>query len=140
MHGPDFSEVLDQIVEKDTRYQKDAYFFLREALDYTQKTISKSNKNIVRHVTGQELLSGIRDYGLSLYGPMTLAVFNEWGLTCCEDFGELVFNLIEFGLLSKKPSDTREDFKGGFDFLKTLRDPFLPSRKRHADTPSSSNS
>ena len=124
-----FEETLEQILAKDPRYQRDAYFFLREALDYTQKLVGKENAGKVRHVTGQELLDGIRQFALEQFGPMTLTVFEEWGVRRCCDFGEIVFNLLEIGLLAKTEKDTRADFQGGYDFEDAFRKPFLPLGK-----------
>jgi len=129
MAAPKFEEVLDQIVVKDPRYTREAYYFVREALDFTQKSAIKGGRNQIRHVTGQELLDGIREYALQQYGPMTHLLLGEWGLTRCEDFGELVFNMVEAGLLAKTKTDSREDFKGGYDFNDAFRRPFLPSRR-----------
>lgn len=124
-----FEETLEQILAKDPRYQRDAYLFLREALDYTQKLVGKENSSKVRHVTGQELLDGIRQFALEQFGPMTLTVFEEWGVRNCSDFGELVFNMLEIGLLAKTEKDSRADFQGGYDFEDAFRKPFLPSGK-----------
>lgn len=133
MQAPNFEEVLTAIVRKDARYGVEAYTFLREALDHTQKAVAKTHKNETRHVTGKELLDGIRTYALNTYGPMAITVLDEWGIRRCEDFGELVFNLVEHGLLSKTESDSREDFKDGYDFDTAFRKPFLPrSASRHA--------
>src|SRR6185436_2908988 len=88
----------------------------------------------LRHITGQELLAGIRDYALSLYGPMVPTVFDEWGIRGCEDFGEIVFNMVEVGLLAKTDEDSREHFKGVYGFDEAFRKPFLPEAKRLAPT------
>lgn len=130
MQAINFDEVLESILAKDPRYHRDAYLFLREALEFTQKQIGKQNKNEIRHISGQELLAGIRDYGLSQYGPLTATVLNEWGVRQCEDFGEIVFNMVELGLLSKTERDSRDDFKGGYDFHQAFRAPFLPASKK----------
>ena len=135
MQEINFEEVVDRIVEKDTRYTRDAYLFLREALDHTQKTIPKKAKGAVRHVTGKELLNGIREYGLAQFGPMTLSLFNEWGIHRCEDWGEIVFNLVETEALSKTETDTRADFQGGYDFVEAFRKPFLPAKAIQASEP-----
>jgi uncharacterized repeat protein (TIGR04138 family) len=132
MHGISFEEELDKIVAKDPRYTREAYMFVRESLDHTQKAITKPSRDDgPRHVSGQELLAGIRDYGLQQYGPMTLTVFNEWGIRSCEDFGEIVFNMVENALLAKTEKDSRDDFKGGYNFEEAFRKPFLPGK---ADT------
>jgi len=130
MQAPSFEETVEQIVAKDPRYRRDAYYFVREALDHTQKMIGKlPKKKEVRHVSGQELLKGIREYGLQRFGPMTLAVLEEWGVRHCEDFGEVVFNMVETKLLAKTDQDSREDFKSAYDFDEAFRKPFLPSSK-----------
>lgn len=129
MQAVNFEEILDKIVTNDPRYQREGYFFLREALDHTQKMVAKSKKGEIRHVSGQELLEGIREYALSQFGPMTLTVLGEWGIRSCEDFGEMVFNMVENSLLAKTEKDSRDDFKGGYDFEEAFRKPFLPQGK-----------
>ena len=130
MQTINFDEELDKILAKDSRYHRDAYFFVREALDHTQKLIGKpAKKDEIRHVSGQQLLDGVRDYALNEYGPMALTVLNEWGLHACEDIGEIVFNMIECNLLAKTEQDTRNDFKSVYNFEEAFRKPFLPSIK-----------
>jgi uncharacterized repeat protein (TIGR04138 family) len=108
-------------------------------LDYTQRAVSKANQGKLRHVTGQELLAGIRAFALQQYGPMALTLLQEWGVHRCEDFGELVFNLIDRGVLSQTETDSRADFAGGYDFVEAFRKPFLPTRPARppAETPKS---
>jgi len=124
-----FEEALEAIQAKDPRYQRDAYLFVREALDHTQKSIVKDNRGQIRHVTGQELLHGIREFALAQFGPMTVTVFEEWGIRGCRDFGEIVFNMVETGWLAKTDKDSREDFQAGYDFDTAFRQPFLPAKK-----------
>ena len=133
-----FDAVLEEVIARDPRYQRDAYHFLREALDHTQKAVSKANQGRLRHVSGHELLAGVRAYALQQYGPMTLTLLREWGVGRCEDFGELVFNLVEVGVLSKTDTDSRADFANGYDFDEAFRKPYLPSSAgRPADEPTS---
>ncbi|HYG22580.1 MAG TPA: Minf_1886 family protein [Verrucomicrobiae bacterium] len=129
MHEPTFEDGLDLILTKDSRYQRDGYLFVREALDHTQKAIVKENRGNLRHVSGQELLGGIREYALSQFGPMTSTVLAEWGIRNCQDFGEIVFNMVEAGLLAKTEKDSRDDFQNGYDFFEAFEKPFLPSHK-----------
>jgi uncharacterized repeat protein (TIGR04138 family) len=129
MQAVNFEEVLDAIVAQDSRYKREAYVFLREALDYTQKMIGKSKKQVPRHVSGQELLDGIREYALVEFGPMALTVLEEWGIRSCEDFGEIVFVMVEHSLLAKTDTDSRNDFRKGYDFTEAFRQPFLPSSR-----------
>ncbi len=134
MHTGNFDEILDQILEKDRRYQREAYLFLREALDHTQKMLAKASRETrsgakeesIRHVSGRELLGGIRALALEQFGPMAATVFAEWGVHQCEDFGEIVFNMVDNRLLAKTKEDTRDDFKGCYAFDEAFRQPFLP--------------
>ena len=148
MHTVNFDEAIEQIVAKDLRYQRDAYQFVREALDHTQSMLAKSGKSEsrqpaagesatddVRHVSGQQLLEGIREFALEQFGPMASTVLEEWGVRRCEDFGELVFNMVENKLLAKTKQDTREDFKGGYQFEQAFCAPFRPGRKSGAAKP-----
>ena len=129
MQAASFEEAIEQIAAQDRRYHREAYFFLREALDHTHKITGKPpKKNELRHVSGQELLKGIREYALHQFGPMTSTVLEEWGIKRCEDFGEIVFNMVENKLLAKTEQDSREDFRNGYDFHDAFRKPFLPSR------------
>ena len=127
-----FDEAIDLITNRDQRYHREAYCFVREALDFTQKKVMKSREGKARHDTGQELLAGIRDFALQQYGPMTLTVLEEWGIRRCDDFGEIVFNMVEIGLLAKTDTDSRDDFKGVYDFHEAFRRPFLPAAKKAA--------
>jgi uncharacterized repeat protein (TIGR04138 family) len=137
MHTANFEEALDEILRKDPRYHRDAYRFVREALDHTQKIVAKTPRENPRlddeeerHVSGSELLEGIRVHALNQFGPMTLMVLKEWGLHNCEDFGEIVFNMIEIKSFKKTDKDSRDDFKPGYDFEEAFRKPFLPAAKR----------
>ena len=123
---------MGQLCARDARFGRDAYHFTREALDFTQKLVSRENKGAVRHVTGQELLEGIRQYALQQYGPMTETVLAEWGITNCRDFGEIVFNMVENGLLAKTETDSRADFQNGYEFIEAFRKPFWPEGRQKA--------
>lgn len=129
MQEVNFDEALDQILATDNRFHRDAYLFMREALDFTQKSVGRENQGKVRHVTGQELLNGLRQYALQQFGPMTVTVFEEWGITNCQAFGEIVFNMVEIGLLAKTDKDTRADFQEGYDFTDAFSKPFWPQKK-----------
>lgn len=121
-----FSEALDSIVASDPRYQRDAYVFLRDALDFTTKQQKKAKGASVRHVAGPELLEGVRQYALKEFGPMVLSVFSCWGIRRCEDIGHMVFNLIGAGIFGKTDQDSMEDFKAVYDFEEAFAQPFRP--------------
>lgn len=106
-----FKGSLDEIIEKDTRYKGEAYRFVMAALDYT---IGKLDEP--RHVSGKELLEGIREHAFEQFGPMARTVLEHWGITSTEDFGYIVFNMVDKEILGKKESDSIDDFKNGYDF------------------------
>jgi uncharacterized repeat protein (TIGR04138 family) len=123
-----FAEALDSIVASDPRYQRDAYVFLRDALDFTTKQQRKIKGATVRHVAGPELLDGVRQYALKEFGPMVITVFSSWGIHCCEHIGHMVFNLIEAGIFGKTEEDSLEDFKNVYDFEAAFVKPFAPAK------------
>lgn len=69
-----------------------------------------------RHVSGQQLCLGLRDYAIRRYGMMTPAVLRAWNLRSTDDFGRIVFAMIEHGLMSKTADDSIEDFRSVYDF------------------------
>lgn len=102
---------IDEICAGNRRYKPEAYLFVLAALHFTVSQLPQR-----RHITGQELLEGIRIYGLDQFGPLTRQVFEHWGVLSTEDFGHIVFSLIEVKLLGKTEEDSLDDFKGGYDF------------------------
>jgi len=133
MQEVNFDEGVDKIVAQDPRFARDAYHFIRESLDFTQKVISKENRGAIRHVSGQELLDGLRQFALQQYGPMAVTVLEEWGVHNCRDFGDIVFNMVENSLLAKTENDSREDFQNGYDFTVAFRKPFWPQCRLNAE-------
>ena len=109
----EFVRQVEVVAWREGRYHKKAYLFVYRALDYTLKQLKEH-----RHVTGRELLEGISAYGLRQYGPMAKAVFNYWGVAKTEDFGNIVFNLVEAGLMGKTDEDSMDDFRDVYDFDK----------------------
>jgi uncharacterized repeat protein (TIGR04138 family) len=126
---------LAELLRRDRRYHRDAYFFVFEALRFAQEQLGiggmgsqgeESDPDEERHVTGQQLCEAIRQYAIQQYGMLSKNVLNEWGVRSTADFGEIVFNLIEIGQMKKTDSDRREDFENVFDFDTGLRDAFVP--------------
>ncbi|MBU3958592.1 MAG: hypothetical protein KKE91_01875 [Candidatus Omnitrophica bacterium] len=107
----DFYHKVKEIIGKDPRYRPDAYEFLMQALLLTQRKLKRNG-----HISAGELLVGIREFGLDQYGPMAKAVLEYWGIKSTEDFGEIVFNMVENGLMRKTDADSRDDFKNVYDF------------------------
>lgn len=93
------------------QYKIEGYSFLLSALNFTVSKLEKP-----RHVSGPELLDGIRLFALDQFGPLARNVLNHWGVYQTVDFGNMVFALIEVDLMRKNDDDSIEDFKNGFDF------------------------
>ncbi len=131
MQDPDFAEIVGLICKEDSRFDRKAYDFIRLGLDHTVKELKKkeSAKTVrSRHVSGPELLEGLRVYALDQFGPLAKTVLNSWGVTRCSDFGDIVFNLIEYNVFSKTDNDRREDFADLYDFDEAFVKPFLPAK------------
>lgn len=107
----EFFTIVLKICEEDSRYHPEAYEFVMEALAFTQKKFKK-----VRHVTGTELLQGIKSLMLNKFGPMALTVLKFWGIKATDDFGNIVFNLVDHKILAKDTQDHYESFKNAYDF------------------------
>lgn len=125
MKSPTFAEIIARICARDRRYAADAFVFLSEGLQFTVKAIQEKEKNR-RHVTGQELALGLRDYALEQFGPLAMTVLARWGVHTTRDFGEMVFLLIGAGLFGKTEEDKIEDFDDVYNFATAFRTPFLP--------------
>ena len=127
MSDKNFPEVIKEIHEQDDRFGKGAYYFIREALDHTLKSMEKDRGKNKGHVSGRELLEGIRDYALDRFGPMTLTLMDHWNIKKCRDFGDIVFNLVDHGILGRTENDSLSDFEGGYNFEEAFEKPFLPN-------------
>ena len=126
----DFNEVVDLILQDDARFTKGVYYFMREALDHTLNDLKRRKKiRKTNHVSGQQLLEGIREYALEQYGPMTMTLLEQWGVNTCSDFGEIVFNLVEYGVFGKTENDQKQDFSKGYDFRMAFVQPYLPAER-----------
>jgi uncharacterized repeat protein (TIGR04138 family) len=109
-------ERLKEVVARDGRYHINAYRFVYEALDYTVKQLDKK-----RHISGRELLEGIKNLAIEQFGGLACMVLGIWGVSKTADFGNIVFNLVEADLMSRSEDDTREDFDGVYDFREVFR-------------------
>jgi uncharacterized repeat protein (TIGR04138 family) len=118
---------LADVVRRDPRYPFEAYEFLYAALNYTQRMLGRVPREGEAgepgpecHVSGPELLEGVRRLALREFGLMARTVFRLWGINRTDDFGELVFNLVGENLMSKTESDCREDFHDLYDLDEAL--------------------
>ncbi len=115
---------IDEVLRRDPRYPIEAYEFVYSALAHTQELLRQSGKTDFRedtHLTGQQLLMGIRDLALREFGLMARTVFRLWNINRTDDFGEIVYNLIEAELMSKNDSDSKDDFHAVYDLDEALR-------------------
>jgi len=115
-------ERLKGVVARDGRYHINAYRFVYEALDYTVKRLDKK-----RHISGRELLEGIKNLALEQFGGLACMVLGIWGVSKTADFGNIVFNLVEADLMSRSEDDSREDFEGVYEFREVFRIDAKPS-------------
>jgi uncharacterized repeat protein (TIGR04138 family) len=123
-----FQEMVERIVETDPRYDSEAYDFVKEALEFTIKQKKKDQADPSAHVTAAELMDGFRQYALKEFGPMVMTVLEHWRVTCSEDVGNIVFNLIGAGVFGKTESDQPRDFQATIDFRTAFIAPFEPSQ------------
>jgi len=128
---------LRAVARSDPRYRLEAYTFLYDALDATVRTIAERRRTEGdendRHVSGQQLLEGMRIHAIGLFGPLAAQVWRSWGVRDTEDWGRIVFNLVESGLLRRQDSDTIEDFRGGYDFDAAFVDAYEPTLPTELD-------
>ena len=105
-----FSDQVEKIHRQDPRYKAESYEFVMQALFFTQKQLNRKG-----HVSAQELLDGIKEFALEQFGPMSHTVLEHWGIKSTDDLGNIVFNMVQNGLLRKTEDDNLEDFKGVYD-------------------------
>ncbi|MCL1888402.1 MAG: hypothetical protein FWF96_05985 [Kiritimatiellaeota bacterium] len=130
-----FDEQILALCGRDPRFPRGAYEFCLEVLDFSLKAAAEAGdpargRPVTRHVTARELLDGLRDYALQEFGPMARLTLKRMGVTSCPAFGDIVFNLVGAGLLTKQPRDRREDFETGYDFDTAFGKPFRPASSR----------
>ncbi|HAL91462.1 MAG TPA: hypothetical protein DCM68_00330 [Verrucomicrobia bacterium] len=131
MEIPPFAEAVARLCARDRRYPPEAYLFLHEGLMQTLKQVQEKEKK-PRQISGAELADGLRRHALEQYGPLTMTVLGRWGIRATRDFGEIVFLLLDAGLLGKTEEDKIEDFDNLFDFDAAFRAPFRPKPRRRA--------
>lgn len=131
-----FSEEIKRICKADPRYHRGAYHFVRAGLNATFKLLGQDGNPLAgQHVSGQQLLEGLRVFALDQFGPLTLTVLHHWGIHCCSDFGNIVFNLIEAGVFGKSEADDIADFETGYDFEVAFSQPFEPTQNNPDSDP-----
>lgn len=104
-----------------TRYSPEAFNFLQEGLGYTSELFTDAQHaseldEFERHVTGQQLCMGLRDFAIEQFGILAPVVLRHWGIQKTEDFGAMVFHMVDIGLLKTSQQDSQEDFRSVFNF------------------------
>lgn len=113
----DFEQKLLCLRRREPRFSLEAYLFVFEALEFTIQRLGRQEAmGTERHITGRELLEGVRLLARQQFGPLSRHVLNAWGFHRTEDVGEVVFLLVSEGLLKKRESDSMADFTSGYDF------------------------
>lgn len=129
---------LQQLIDKDSRYPVEAYFFIREALAFAADSMELGMQDLdkeladseleksrrERHLSGQELCEAIRRYAINQFGFMAKVVLNNWGVRETSDFGEIVYNMIDVGIMKKSSRDQRSHFNDVYLFSEAFENDF----------------
>ncbi|MBN2185792.1 MAG: hypothetical protein JW746_10760 [Candidatus Krumholzibacteriota bacterium] len=111
---------IEMILKHYPRYKAEAYAFVMIVIDEIQESLE-----IRRHISGEMLLNGMKEYASSRYGPMAKEVLNSWGVYTTEDIGNIVFMMVKFGILDKTEEDSIEDFKERFNFTRVFEEDYF---------------
>ena len=126
MQKEQFDEAVRRIISRDKRFEREAFFFLKKALDSTIQDASAKHPENSKHVSASQLLCGFRDLALKEFGPMAATLFDEWGIQCCADIGDMVFLLIQEGVFGKQDNVRHEETVEIYTFENAFVKPFLP--------------
>ena len=107
--------IMDQIRLREQRFDERAYLFVLASLEHCQGQLTER-----RHITGPELAHACRELAMQRYGVMARVVLEHWGVRATSDIGDIVFTLVDLGLLISQPEDSRDDFYEVFDFADTF--------------------
>ncbi|MBN2188592.1 MAG: hypothetical protein JW699_03985 [Chitinispirillaceae bacterium] len=112
-------KIRREIIEKgrDARYQLDAYLFVLDGLEFHLARLG-----VIRHVNGREFSLGLLTFAHKQFGPLARIVLSGWGINATDDFGRIVYNLINIGVMRKQPEDRLEDFSGVIDLDEFFKD------------------
>jgi uncharacterized repeat protein (TIGR04138 family) len=109
---------LQQVARDAGLYPAEAYEFVQRGLSFTVQKVHgrRDESDASRHVSGQQLCHGLRDFALTQWGMLARTVLRRWGIHSTVDFGQIVFSLIDAGQMQRTDDDTIEDFRNVFDF------------------------
>jgi len=99
-------------------YPQEAFEFVQRGLSFTVQKVheTQTDPEASRHVSGQQLCEGLREFAHRQWGMLARTVLDRWGIHGTLDFGKIVFTLIEAGQMQKTPEDSLEDFREVYDF------------------------
>ena len=125
---------LEQVVAETGRYPLEAFEFVRHGLNFTVEKIhgAQTEAEADRHISGQQLSQGLRDYAVAKYGLMARVVLQHWGINRTADFGRIVFAMVDNRLMHKTDDDDIRDFEDVYDFAVAFEPPARPQVKRGA--------
>lgn len=106
-------------------YPLEAFNFVRDGLTFTSQQVHPDHDQLPeldRHISGQQLCLGLRDYAIERYGLLARTVLDHWQINRTDDFGRIVFALISAGVMSKADDDELEDFRAVYDFDEAFSD------------------
>ena len=121
-----FDAAVKKIRLTETRFSLAAYEFVRRSLDHALQRLGRADQKKPAHVRGEELLESFRALALRDFGPMAKTVLNDWGISTCTEVGEVVFQLVQHGILGKSETDKIDDFQEIYTFREAFESPFLP--------------
>ena len=135
MRDDKFTTTVEAIVDRDPRFDPEAYAFISDAVLYTTRKMESGSRTSKRHISGRELLDGIKEFAMQQFGPIAPEVLRHWGMNDSMAIGHVVFNMVNNQLLGKTREDTIEDFRNGFDFDMEFAKPFLPHDESKSPIP-----
>ena len=127
---PEENFLIFQAVAQDNRYPVEAYQFVREAMAFADDTVEMDEytcdsgvaeetvavRSQERHLTGQQLCEAIRRYAMNQFGYMARIVLKNWGIESTSNLGDIVYNMIDAGIMKKSARDRRSHFDDVFTF------------------------
>lgn len=122
-------DALTQVVKNAGPYPREAFQFVQQGLGHTVERIAEYGglqSDEGRHVSGQQLCLGLRDFAIQQYGLLAPTVLRHWNVLRTDDFGRIVFAMVEQGMMSKTAEDSLDDFRSVYDFAEAFaRDQIL---------------
>lgn len=110
------ADVLTRIRSHSEQFDERAYLFVLGAIEHVQGRLPAR-----RHLGGAEVAWACRDLAWEQFGLLAPAVLRHWGITSTESVGQVVFTLVEAGLLVAQPGDSVDDFNDVYDFAQAFR-------------------